>query len=338
MCNKEIKFGIFLERARKLGAEYVATGHYAQLLPSLRHRMSMRSGGASHPKPSASKSAKRGTDLLPPVGVASAKEEAVWNLKAGEDKNKDQSYFLWTLTRSVATLPFPGRVYQAEYGHSKKARLPTDKKDSQAYAFGADIRLCFLMKRIPRKPDIVTTEGKNRRTRRRVAVYHRPTAWVEFKRKRRRRCICMEVAIQAHYGGKALKKFVDCGGRSNLYPKRNCGCSSKLSADWCFVKDLLRCTRVRYRQPVVSHGLQNREYTRADFFKATKFVQRASRCGITQRGTIRRGGDCGIDMPTYNILLVPLSLLLGFASIGMRTGVLMLLFIITIIFLVGHRE
>ena len=54
MCNKEIKFGLFYEKAMKLGADYVATGHYAKI-----------------------KRTEQGTQLL-----------------EGEDPEKDQSYFL----------------------------------------------------------------------------------------------------------------------------------------------------------------------------------------------------------------------------------------------------
>src|SRR3989338_6898691 len=58
MCNKEIKFGLFLKRALELGADYIATGHYVRLLQA--------------------KNCK---------------------LKTAVDANKDQSYFLWTLTQ-----------------------------------------------------------------------------------------------------------------------------------------------------------------------------------------------------------------------------------------------
>jgi tRNA-specific 2-thiouridylase len=64
MCNKEIKFGSFLKKARDMGADFIATGHYAETSPS---------------------------PLLGKEG-----EEGVV-LTEGADKNKDQSYFLWTM-------------------------------------------------------------------------------------------------------------------------------------------------------------------------------------------------------------------------------------------------
>lgn len=95
MCNKEIKFGAFLKKALEMGADYVATGHYAQV-----------------------KDAK---------------------LFAGVDAEKDQSYFLWTLTREqLSRTLFP-------IGHLKKSQvrkeamrrdLPVaEKKDSQGLCF-----------------------------------------------------------------------------------------------------------------------------------------------------------------------------------------------------------
>src|SRR5690349_1328109 len=64
LCNREIKFDIFLKTALKLGADYVATGHYAR---------------------------KEETEI---------NGKKVYRLLGGKDPNKDQSYFLCQLTRS----------------------------------------------------------------------------------------------------------------------------------------------------------------------------------------------------------------------------------------------
>jgi len=101
MCNKEIKFGLFLERALKLGADYVATGHYVRL----RHNFQF----------------------------------SIFNLQIAEDKNKDQSYFLWTLTQEqLRHSLFPlGDITKPEVREiAKKVGLPTaEKKDSQGVCF-----------------------------------------------------------------------------------------------------------------------------------------------------------------------------------------------------------
>ncbi len=104
MCNKEIKFGGFLKWAREQGADFVATGHYAQRAPS------------------------------PDQG------EGGVGLKEGADKNKDQTYFLWTLSQDqLRHTLFPiGHLQKSEVRKlAEKFGLPqATRKDSQG--------LCFL--------------------------------------------------------------------------------------------------------------------------------------------------------------------------------------------------
>jgi tRNA-uridine 2-sulfurtransferase len=99
MCNKYVKFGGFYDWARAQGADFVATGHYAQIL----------------------------------------KEGEQYKLMAGDDENKDQSYFLWTLTQEhIAHTLFPvGTIEKPEVRKlAAKFKLPTaDKKDSQGLCF-----------------------------------------------------------------------------------------------------------------------------------------------------------------------------------------------------------
>lgn len=127
MCNKEIKFKMFLERATKIGADYIATGHYA-----------------------INKRDKNGTCHL---------------LKA-KDNNKDQSYFLHELTQyQLSKTLFPvGKYSKPEIREiAKKAKLPTaNKPDSQGICFIGEVSIVDLLKtRIkPKIGDIVTTNGK----------------------------------------------------------------------------------------------------------------------------------------------------------------------------------
>jgi tRNA-specific 2-thiouridylase len=103
MCNREVKFGAFWRWAEKKGADYIATGHYAQ-----------NEGERS-------------------------KEKGVRRLLMGADTNKDQSYFLWTLTQDdLKHVMFPvGGMTKPEVRKlAKKFRLPNaDKKDSQGLCF-----------------------------------------------------------------------------------------------------------------------------------------------------------------------------------------------------------
>ncbi len=122
MCNKEIKFGLFLKKSLEMGADYVATGHYV---------------------------IKKDNRLF-----------------AAKDKNKDQSYFLWTLTADQiahSLFPIGGFLKSKVRRIAKRAGLPTaDKKDSQGICFLGDVDLAdFLKKYIPEKPgDIVNLEGE----------------------------------------------------------------------------------------------------------------------------------------------------------------------------------
>ncbi len=121
MCNKEIKFGMFLERALKMGADYVATGHYVRLIKK------------------------------PSLILAQAK-----------DKNKDQSYFLWTLTQEQlkhCLFPIGDYIKPDVRKIAKKAGLSTaEKKDSQGICFLGNVRIeDFLKNYIPEKRGHVLT-------------------------------------------------------------------------------------------------------------------------------------------------------------------------------------
>jgi tRNA-specific 2-thiouridylase len=126
MCNKEIKFGLFLEKALAMGGDFVATGHYVQIKKTLK-------------------------------GI---------RLFGAKDKNKDQSYFLWTLTqKQLAHCLFPiGGYLKPEVRKiAARAKLPTAaKKDSQGICFLGDITIAdFLKEYIPEKRGaLITTTGQ----------------------------------------------------------------------------------------------------------------------------------------------------------------------------------
>ena len=120
LCNREIKFDIFLKAAIKLGANYVATGHYAR-------REEIEVNG-----------------------------KKVFRLLAGKDPNKDQSYFLCQLTQeqlSKALFPI-GELLKPEVREiAHKAGLTTAaKKDSQGLCFIGKVHLPdFLQQRLEAK-------------------------------------------------------------------------------------------------------------------------------------------------------------------------------------------
>src|SRR3989338_330942 len=81
MCNRHIKFGIFLKKALEAGADFVAMGHYVREVPSL-YSLPLTKGTSPSVRGRKSRARPRGIKLL-----------------QGVDGNKDQSYFLWTLTQ-----------------------------------------------------------------------------------------------------------------------------------------------------------------------------------------------------------------------------------------------
>ena len=125
LCNREIKFDVFMEIALSLGADYVATGHYCQ---------------------------KR---------ISQTKDGEIYHLIAGADTNKDQSYFLCQLTQAqlakvlfpIGHLQKPGVRIIAE----KQNLITAGKKDSQGLCFIGKVRLPdFLQQKLaPKKGKIV---------------------------------------------------------------------------------------------------------------------------------------------------------------------------------------
>jgi tRNA-uridine 2-sulfurtransferase len=112
MCNKHVKFGAFLKYALSHGADYIATGHYARIEKNTRAALKSNSQG------------------LPLYS---------FRLLAGADNEKDQSYFLWTLTEKLlAHALFPvGDMKKSDVRMlAKKYGLENaDKRDSQGLCF-----------------------------------------------------------------------------------------------------------------------------------------------------------------------------------------------------------
>ncbi len=126
LCNREIKFDAFMDIALKLGADYVATGHYC----------------------------RKGEEIID--------GKSVYKLLVGKDTNKDQSYFLCQLSQDQLTKAlFPiGELTKPEVrAIAKGADLITaEKKDSQGLCFIGKVRLPeFLQQKLEPKEGAIVT-------------------------------------------------------------------------------------------------------------------------------------------------------------------------------------
>lgn len=131
MCNKQIKFGSFLDWALKQGAGYIATGHYARIREFKDQKSKVKS----------------------------------FELLKGKDENKDQSYFLWTLTqKQLRHTLFPiGEFEKIRVREmAEEYDLPTaHKKDSQGLCFIGEIEMRDFLSHFiePRKGGVLDESG-----------------------------------------------------------------------------------------------------------------------------------------------------------------------------------
>jgi tRNA-specific 2-thiouridylase len=130
LCNREIKFDVFMKIALSLGADYVATGHYCR------------------------------------KGEVEVNGEKVYQLLAGVDGNKDQSYFLCQLSQGqLAKALFPiGELTKPEVREiaSQMELVTAEKKDSQGLCFIGKVRLPeFLQQKLQPKEGTIIQIDKN---------------------------------------------------------------------------------------------------------------------------------------------------------------------------------
>ncbi len=137
VCNQKIKFGFFLKKAIEKGADYIATGHYA------------RTRKIKNPKHGLIRNCRE-----------NLKSQTI-KLLAGVDKNKDQSYFLWTLTqKQLAYILFPiGKYTKPKVREmARKFELPNaEKKDSQGLCFVGKFKMIDFLKHYitPKNGDVL---------------------------------------------------------------------------------------------------------------------------------------------------------------------------------------
>lgn len=130
VCNREIKFGLFLKRAQAEGADFIATGHYAK------------------------------------IRIKRIVGRTVYQLIPAKDKNKDQTYFLCLLNqRQLSQTLFPLGDYAKPEVRALANQLKltvADKEESMGICFVGEVKMTdFLKVRIKEKTGpIITTAGK----------------------------------------------------------------------------------------------------------------------------------------------------------------------------------
>ena len=130
LCNREIKFDVFMKIALSLGADFVATGHYCR------------------------------------KGETEAGGKKVFQLLAGADNNKDQSYFLCQLSQEqLSKSLFPiGELTKPEVREiaTQMELVTAEKKDSQGLCFIGKVRLPeFLQQKLQQKEGLIVQIDKS---------------------------------------------------------------------------------------------------------------------------------------------------------------------------------
>ncbi|TPN84792.1 tRNA 2-thiouridine(34) synthase MnmA [Aquimarina algicola] len=186
LCNREIKFDVFLKIALSLGADYVATGHYC------RKETIIEDGKEIH------------------------------RLLAGKDQNKDQSYFLCQLSQEqLAKTLFPvGELLKPEVREiaAKQNLVTADKKDSQGLCFIGKVRLPeFLQQKLqPKEGDIIEIPSSEEMYLREIPNFSSKQEELEFLSTKYKYAVEYGKVVGkhqgAHYYTKGQRKGLAVGG------------------------------------------------------------------------------------------------------------------------------
>lgn len=186
LCNREIKFDVFMKIALDLGADYVATGHYCR------------------------------------KGIIQKQGKTTYQLLSGKDTNKDQSYFLCQLNQeqlSKTLFPIGDITKQDVRAIAKQLDLITaDKKDSQGLCFIGKVRLPeFLQQKLlPKKGNIVEIPSHLKRYNRDLIKHPKTIEELEYVSYKFNYNITDGAVVGehqgAHYFTKGQRKGLGVGG------------------------------------------------------------------------------------------------------------------------------
>ncbi|WP_421803229.1 tRNA 2-thiouridine(34) synthase MnmA [Flagellimonas sp.] len=166
LCNREIKFDVFMKIALQLGADYVATGHYC----------------------------RKGT-------IKNADGTETYQLLSGKDPNKDQSYFLCQLSQEqLSKTLFPiGELQKPEVRKiaAENNLITADKKDSQGLCFIGKVHLPeFLQQKLKPKKGVIVEVPNN--------ASQFATTVPEFKNEREKLVFRSEKPVYSQEDGKVV--------------------------------------------------------------------------------------------------------------------------------------
>ncbi|WP_104734365.1 tRNA 2-thiouridine(34) synthase MnmA [Hanstruepera ponticola] len=186
LCNREIKFDVFMKIALDLGADYVATGHYCR------------------------------------KGVIEKNGDSIYQLLSGVDTNKDQSYFLCQLSQQqLAKALFPiGELTKPEVREiaAKLDLVTADKKDSQGLCFIGKVRLPdFLQQQLkPKEGVIVEVPETNVNYNEQINNFDSKVKELEFKSRKLKYAMTDGKVVGKHQGAhfytKGQRKGLAVGG------------------------------------------------------------------------------------------------------------------------------
>ncbi|CAM4312813.1 tRNA 2-thiouridine(34) synthase MnmA [Zobellia nedashkovskayae] len=187
LCNREIKFDVFMDIALQLGADYVATGHYC----------------------------RKGT-------IKTEDGSETYQLLAGKDDNKDQSYFLCQLSQEqLSKTMFPiGHLNKPEVRKiaADNDLITADKKDSQGLCFIGKVRLPeFLQQKLkPKKGVIVEVPSDISQYQKELPQFENKQAELSFYAEKPVYHVADGKVVGdhqgAHYFTKGQRKGLDVGG------------------------------------------------------------------------------------------------------------------------------
>lgn len=227
MCNKFMKFDLFVKEADKLGCGFVATGHYAR------------------------------------VGESGVGESKAKVLLSGLDLNKDQSYFLCQMPREVLSrVIFPvGAITKPEVREEARKRglVVAEKKDSQGVCFIGEINMTeFLKERIPETPGNIVFKGPSPGDgENRVLGQHRGLAFYTIGQREGLNIGGLEMPYYVvEKRPKTNELVVSSNFHEALYrdeliaSQMNWLVDSEIASASGLAKTLKCCARIRYRQPL----------------------------------------------------------------------------------------